>query len=158
LIGNDGFQFGVVSLDEALQKARSVDLDLVKISPKAVPPVCKIMDYGKFVFDKMKKEKENKKNRKITSLKEIRLSVSIDVHDFETKVNHARKFIESGSKVKVTLRFKGREIGHTELGKKVLDNFSSACEEFASTEKLPKLDGRSMIMFLVPKGKMTVKF
>lgn len=153
LIGNDGYQFGVVPLREAFAKAGEVGMDLVKIAPKANPPVCKIIDYGKYKFDRMKKEKESRKNRKVTSVKEVRLSVSIDVHDFETKVNHARKFVGSGSKVKVTLRFKGREIGHTDLGRKVLDDFSVACDEFATVEKSPKLEGRSMIMFLVPKVK-----
>ena len=153
LIGNDGYQFGVVSLSEAFIKAKEAGMDLVKIAPKAVPPVCRIIDYGKYKFDRMKKEKESKKNRKVTSVKEVRLSVNIDVHDFETKVNYARKFVGSGSKVKVTLRFKGREIGHAELGKKVLDDFSVACGEFATVEKIPKREGRSMIMFLVPKDK-----
>lgn len=151
LIGHDGCQFGIVPLAEALIKAQEASMDLVKIAPKATPPVCKIINYGKYKFERLKKEKESKKNRKVVELKEIRLSVSIDIGDFNTKVNQAKRFISSGSKVKVTLRFKGREIGHTELGKKVLDDFSKACEEFANTEKLPKLEGRSMVMFLVPK-------
>ncbi len=151
LVGSDGYQFGVVPLSEALDKAAEYGVDLVKIAPKATPPVCKIIDYGKYKFDKMKKEKESRKNRKVTGVKEIRLSVSIDVHDFETKVGHAKKFVASGNKVKVTLRFKGREIGHAELGRKVLNDFSVACDEFASTEKFPKLEGRSMTMFLAPK-------
>ena len=151
LIGYDGYQFGIVPIAEALIKAQEANMDLVKIAPKAAPPVCKIINYGKYKFERLKKEKESRKNRKAVELKEIRLSVNIDIGDFNTKVNHARKFIYSGSKVKVTLRFKGREFGHTELGRKVLDDFSKACEEFASTEKSPKLEGRSMVMFLVPK-------
>jgi len=157
LIGNDGHQFGVVTLKEALSVAEECGLDLVKISPNATPPVCKIMNYGKYKFERMKKEKESKKNRKGNALKEIRLSVSIDVHDFETKVRNAKKFIDSGSKVKVSLRFKGREIGHKDLGKKMLEDFSKACEDFASTEKAAKLEGKSMIMFLCPKLKTSSK-
>ena len=157
LIGNDGHQFGVVTLKEALSVAEECGLDLVKISPNATPPVCKIMNYGKYKFERMKKEKKKKKNRKGNALKEIRLSVSIDVHDFETKVRNAKKFIDSGSKVKVSLRFKGREIGHKDLGKKMLEDFSKACEDFASTEKAAKLEGKSMIMFLCPKLKTSSK-
>ena len=130
-------------------------MDLVKVAPKAVPPVCKIVDYGKYKFERMKKEKESRKNRKVADIKEIRLSVSIDIGDFNTKVNHARKFMLAGSKVKVTLRFKGREIGHTELGRKVFADFSKACEEFATVDKLPKLEGKSLVMFLIPKHSGT---
>ena len=130
-------------------------MDLVKVAPKAVPPVCKIIDYGKYKFERMKKEKESRKNRKVADIKEIRLSVNIDIGDFNTKVNHARKFMLAGSKVKVTLRFKGREIGHTELGRKVFSDFSKACEEFATMDKLPKLEGKSLVMFLIPKPSRT---
>ena len=145
----------MVSIVEALKKAEEANLDLVKISAKAVPPVCRIIDYSKYKFEKTKKEKEARKNRKGTDVKEIRLSVNIDIGDFNTKVNHARKFMLAGSKVKVTLRFKGREFGHTELGKKVFSNFSKACEDFATTEKLPKLEGKSLVMFLAPKPNIS---
>ncbi len=147
----------MVSIVEALKKAGEANLDLVKISAKAVPPVCRIIDYSKYKFEKTKKEKEARKNRnrKSTDVKEIRLSVNIDIGDFNTKVNHARKFMLAGSKVKVTLRFKGREFGHTELGRKVFSSFSKACEDFATTEKMPKLEGKSLVMFLAPKSNIS---
>ena len=157
LIGNDGYQFGVVPIEEAFLKAEAAGMDLVKISPKANPPVCKIIDYGKYVFDKMKKEKEARKNRKITETKEIRLSVNIGVNDLNVKLNAAKKFIDAGNKVKVSLMFKGRQIGHKDLGEKVLDNFSKSCEEFATTEKVSKMEGRNMVMFLNPRTKMSQK-
>ena len=157
LIGSDGYQFGVVPLEQAFLKPEESGMDLVKISPKTNPPVCKIIDYGKYVFDRMKKEKEAKKNRKVAETKEIRLSVNIGKNDLNVKLNSAKKFIDAGNKVKVCLVFKGRQIGHKELGAKVLDNFSEACEEFATTEKMSKMEGRNMVMFLTPKSKTSKK-
>ena len=152
LIGAEGAQLGIVSAAEALAMAEEQDLDLVKISPNAVPPVCKIMDYSKFCFDQKKREKEAKKNQKVVEVKEIRMSPSIDTNDFNTKVKAATKFLADGNRVKVSVRFRGREMAHTNLGEKLLIDFAAACAEIATTEKNPKLEGRFMAMFLSPKN------
>lgn len=131
--------------------AMEQELDLVKISPNAVPPVCKIMDYSKYCFDQKKKEKEAKKNQRVVEIKEIRMSPSIDTNDFNTKVKAAQKFLKEGNRVKVSVRFRGREMAHTNLGEKLLVDFGAACTEIATVEKNPKLDGRFMTMFLSPK-------
>lgn len=136
---------------DALRIAGEKNLDLVKIAPQATPPVCRIMDYGKYRFELAKKEKEAKKNQKIVDIKEIRMSLNIDTHDLDTKVGHAVNFLKDGDKVKVTVRFRGREMAHTELGKKLLSRFTDSCAEFATMEKQPKLEGRSMSLFLAPK-------
>ncbi len=141
-----------MSAAEALKIAESRNLDLVKIAPMAKPPVCKIMDYGKFRFEKAKKEKEAKKNQKTIEIKEIRLSLNIDTHDFETKINHARKFIASGNKVKVSIRFRGREMAHPELGLTIMQRCAEAMADCAGIEKPAKLEGRQMLMFLAPKS------
>lgn len=141
-----------MSAAEALKIAESRNLDLVKIAPMAKPPVCKIMDYGKFRFEKAKREKEAKKNQKTIEIKEIRLSLNIDTHDFETKINHARKFIASGNKVKVSIRFRGREMAHPELGQVIMKRCAEALVDCASIEKPAKLEGRQMLMFLAPKN------
>lgn len=151
VIGNDGEQLGIMSAEKALEIAESRDLDLVKIAPNAVPPVCKIMDYGKFRFEQAKREKEARKNQHVIEIKEIRLSFNIDTHDFETKANHARKFLKDGNKVKVSIRFRGRELGHTEIGMDTMIRFAELLEEVASVEKQPKMEGRNMFMFLAPK-------
>ncbi len=151
LIGADGAQMGIVAADEANRMAEEQGLDLVKISPNAVPPVCKIMDYSKFCFDQKKREKEAKKNQKVVEIKEIRMSPSIDTNDFNTKVKSAQKFLKDGNRVKVSVRFRGREMAHTNLGEKLLLEFAEACAEIATTEKNPKLEGRFMAMFLSPK-------
>lgn len=151
LVGPDGEQLGVVSAKEAIRIAEEKNLDLVKIAPNAEPPVCRIMDYGKFKFEQIKREKEAKKNQKIVDIKEIRLSPAIDVHDFEVKVSHALRFLKDGDKVKVVVRFRGREMAHTEIGNELLDRFAEACKEQAVVEKPPKLDGRQMMMFLTAK-------
>ena len=151
LVGPDGEQLGVVSAKEALSIAEEKNLDLVKIAPNAEPPVCRIMDYGKFKFEQIKREKEAKKNQKVVDIKEIRLSPAIDVHDFEVKVSHAMRFLKDGDKVKVVVRFRGREMAHTEIGNELLDKFAAACGELAAVEKPPKLDGRQMMMFLTAK-------
>ncbi len=153
IIGSDGEQLGIMSASQALAKAESMNLDLVKIAPQAKPPVCKIMDYGKYRFEQAKREKEARKNQHVVDIKEIRLSLNIDTHDFNTKLSHAKRFIESGNKIKVSIRFRGREMGHPELGMDVMQKFAEACAEFANIEKPAKLEGRSMLMFLGPKTK-----
>ncbi len=151
VIGFDGTQLGIMSAEEANQKAEEEGLDLVKISPNAVPPVCKIMDYSKFCFDQKKREKEAKKNQRVVEVKEIRMSPSIDTNDFNTKVRSAQKFLKDGNRVKVSVRFRGREMAHTNLGEKLLMEFADACAGEATMEKNPKLEGRFMGMFLAPK-------
>ena len=140
-----------MSSKDALSKAVESDLDLVLIAPQATPPVCKIMDYGKYCFEQAKREKEAKKNQKVVDTKEIRLGLSIDTHDFETKGNHAIKFIKSGDKVKVSIRFRGRELGHPEIGTEIMKRFADYCSEVAVVEKPAKMEGRNMFMFLAPK-------
>lgn len=152
VVGSDGEQLGIMSASEALRIAESKNLDLVKIAPQAKPPVCKIMDYGKYHFEQSKREKEAKKNQHIVETKEIRLSVNIDTHDFDTKVGHAIKFLGSGNKVKVSIRFRGREMAHASLGLGTMEKFAVACAEHGSVEKPAKLEGRSMLMFLTPKA------
>ena len=151
LIGADGAQLGIMSADQANEMAEEQGLDLVKISPNAVPPVCKIMDYSKFCFDQKKREKEARKNQKVVEIKEIRMSPSIDTNDLNTKIKNAQKFLKEGNRVKVSVRFRGREMAHTNIGEKLLMDFAEACTEVASMEKNPKLEGRFMAMFLTPK-------
>ncbi len=152
VVSAEGGQIGIMSAKEALALAEKSNLDLVKIAPGANPPVCKIMDYGKFRFEQAKREKEAKKNQKVMEIKEVRLSLNIDTGDFNTKVNHALRFLRDGNKVKVSIRFRGREMAHTELGIDVMQRFAEACSEIGSVEKAAKLEGRSMLMFLVPKA------
>ena len=152
VIGSDGAQLGIMSAAEANDMADEQGLDLVKISPNAVPPVCKIMDYSKFCFDQKKREKEARKNQKVVEIKEIRMSPSLDTNDFNTKVKNAQKFLKEGNRVKVSVRFRGREMAHTNLGEKLLMDFAEACTEVATMEKNPKLEGRFMAMFLTPKA------
>ena len=151
VIGAEGGQLGIMSAEEANRIAEEQGLDLVKISPNAVPPVCKIMDYSKFCFDQKKKEKEAKKNQRVVEIKEIRMSPSIDTNDLNTKVKSALKFLGDGNRVKVSVRFRGREMAHTNIGEKLLMDFAEACAEVATMEKNPKLEGRFMAMFLTPK-------
>ena len=151
VIGADGAQLGVMSATQALHLAEEKNLDLVKIAPQATPPVCKIMDYGKYRFEQAKREKEAKKNQRVVDIKEVRLTLNIDTHDFETKVNHAFRFLNGGDKVKVSIRFRGREMGHPELGGEIMKRFAEACSELAVIEKPAKLEGRNMLMFLAPK-------
>ena len=143
---------GIVSSEAALKMAEELELDLVKISPNAVPPVCKIMDYGKFRFDQLKREKEAKKNQRVVEIKEIRMSPGIDTNDFNTKMRSAMKFLKEGNRVKVTVRFRGREMAHTDIGEQLLIRFGDGCAEVATLEKKPKLDGRHMSIFLSPKS------
>jgi len=151
VIDDDGSQLGVMPGKDALKLAQSKDLDLVKIAPKAEPPVCRIMDYGKFRFEQAKKEKEARKNQHVIEIKEIRLSSGIDVHDFDFKLRNALRFLRDGDKVKVSVRFRGREMVHTNLGEKQLLRFAEGCAEVANMEKSPKLEGRNMSLFLSPK-------
>lgn len=152
VIGSDGSQLGIMSIKDALNLASNQNLDLVKMAANAKPAVCKIIDYGKYRFEQAKKNKEAKKNQHTIDIKEIRLSLNIDTHDFETKVNHAIRFSKNGDKIKVSIRFKGREMGHSNIGLQVMDKFAKACSEFTNIEKPAKLDGRSMIMFLSSKN------
>ncbi len=152
LISADGQQLGIMSAKTALSMAEEQDLDLVKISPNAVPPVCKLMDYGKFRFEQTKREKEAKKNQHTVEIKEIRMSPGIDIGDFNTKLRNAQKFLGEGNRVKVTVRFRGREMAHTDIGRDLLVKFSEECAEVAVMDKSPKLEGRHMSMFLSPKA------
>ncbi|MBO5929075.1 MAG: translation initiation factor IF-3 [Clostridia bacterium] len=151
VIGEDGTQLGVMSAQEAQVLADERGYDLVKIAPTAVPPVCRIMDYGKYRFEQAKKEKEARKNQRLVETKEIRLSLNIDVADFNTKAKHALRFLQEGNKVKVSIRFRGREMGHPEIGTDIMNRFSEACSELAAIEKPAKMEGRNMLMFLAPK-------
>ena len=152
IIGADGAQLGIMSAAQANQLAEEQGMDLVKISPNATPPVCKIMDYSKFCYDQKKREKDAKKNQKVVEIKEIRMSPSIDTNDLNTKIKAAQKFLMDGNRVKVSVRFRGREMAHTNIGEKLLMDFAEACSEMASMEKNPKLEGRFMGMFLAPKN------
>ena len=151
-ISADGSQLGIIPIEKALEAAENADLDLVCISPNAVPPVCKIMDYGKYRFEQAKREKDAKKNQKVIDIKEIRLTgVGIDTHDFETKANHAVRFLKSGDKVKFSIRFRGRELGHPDKGYEIMERFAAYCSEVAVVEKPAKMESRNMIMFMAPK-------
>lgn len=154
LIDEDGSQLGVMSAKDAQRLAREKNLDLVKISPKANPPVCKIIDYGKFRYEQAKKDKEARKKQNIVVLKEVRLSPNIEQHDLETKMKQALKFITNGDKVKVAVRFRGRELAHTMVGREILLDFAKGLEEICEIEKPPKMEGKSMIMFLNPKKQI----
>ena len=151
VIGEDGEQLGIMSSKDALKMAREAELDLVKIAPTAKPPVCKIVDYGKYRYEQMRKEKEAKKKQKTIAIKEIRFSPNIDTNDLNTKVNQARKFLTKGDKVKVSIRFRGRELAHTEIGIDILNDFAAKLEDVAVIEKPAKVEGRSMVMFLAEK-------
>ncbi|MFK7691174.1 translation initiation factor IF-3 [Paenibacillus sp. HJGM_3] len=151
LIGPDGEQLGIKPIREAMQIAIDASLDLVNVAPTAKPPVCRIMDYGKFRYEMQKKEKEARKNQKVVEIKEIRLSATIDEHDFQTKLRNVAKFLGDGDKVKLSVRFRGREITHASIGQKVLERMATEVESLSIVERRPKLEGRSMIMILSPK-------
>ncbi len=153
LIDHNGDQLGVKTRNEALEIAARVNLDLVLVAPQAKPPVARIMDYGKFKFEQQKKDREIRKNQKVIIMKEVRLSPTIDEHDFQTKLRNAIKFLEKGDKVKCSLRFKGRAITHKEIGQRVLDRFAEACAEVSTVEQKPKMEGRSMFLVLQPKNE-----
>lgn len=153
LIDAGGEQLGIMSAQKALEVAIERGMDLVKIAPQAQPPVCRIMDYGKFRFEQAKREKEARKNQRVMEIKEIRLSPGIDVNDLNVKVGHARRFLKGGDKVKVSVRFRGREVTHSSIGLELLKRFAEQCSEFGTIEKQPKLEGRHMHMFLAPIKK-----
>ena len=148
LISAQGEQLGIMAVDQAMKLAAEAELDLVKISPNAIPPVCKLMDYGKYKFEQTKRDKEAKKNQRIVEIKEVRMSPGIDVNDFNVKVRNAQRFLADGNRVKVAVRFRGREMAHTDIGKRLLEKFAEECAEVATMDKEPKLDGRHMTMFL----------
>ena len=151
LIGTDGEQLGIMSAREAMKLAQEAELDLVKIAPGAKPPVCKIIDYGKYKYEQTRKEKEAKKKQRTVEIKEVRLSPNIDTNDLNTKMNNAKKFISKGNKVKVTLRFRGREMAHVQQSKHILDDFAKMLEDVAVVEKAAKLEGRNMSMVLTER-------
>ena len=157
VISDEGEQLGIMSAEEALKIAEEKELDLVKISPMAKPPVCKIMDYGKYRFEQAKREKEAKKNQRVMEVKEIRMSPSIGDNDLGTQLKAALKFLADGDRVKVSIRFRGREMAHTNLGEQILRDFADKCSELANLDKQPKLEGRNMSMFLSPKSAAAVK-
>ena len=157
LIGDQGEQLGIMSAQEALKIAVERELDLVKIAPGSNPPVCKVMDYGKFRFEQAKKEKEAKKNQRVIEIKEIRMSPGIGENDFNTKLKNGQKFLTDGDRVKVSVRFRGREMAHTEIGEQLLKDFAAKCADIANLDKNPKLEGRNMSMFLSPKPQAPAK-
>lgn len=157
VVDESGNQLGVMSSAEALRMAEAKNLDLVKIAPRAVPPVCKIIDFGKYCYEQAKKEKEAKKNQNIISVKEIQLTLKIDVHDLQTKAGHAVKFLKNGDKVKVVVKYKGRELAHTELGFDIADRFVALLEDNAVIEKPAKIEGRNMILILAPNPALKSK-
>ncbi|SIS77914.1 bacterial translation initiation factor 3 (bIF-3) [Kroppenstedtia eburnea] len=151
LIDSDGNQLGIQPLREALRLAREADLDLVNVAPKAKPPVCRIMDYGKYRYEQSKREKEARKNQKTIQIKEIRFSPSIEEHDVNTKLRNVKKFLSNGDKVKLTIRFRGREITHQDIGRRILNRMAEEVKEIGDVERYPKMEGRHMIMILSPK-------
>lgn len=153
LIDESGEKLGVIPVEEGIERAKEEGLDLVEVSPNTNPPVCKILNYGKFKFEQEKKAKEAKKNQQVIKLKEIRLQPKIDTHDYDFKLNHIKNFLSKGDKVKITIRFKGRQMAHTYLGEEVLNKFQEDLVDFAAIEKRPTMDGRSMSMIVAPKKK-----
>ncbi|MFC5712736.1 translation initiation factor IF-3 [Thalassorhabdus alkalitolerans] len=157
LIDASGEQLGVKSKSEALEMAQNANLDLVMVAPNAKPPVCRIMDYGKYRYEQQKKEKEARKKQTVINVKEVRLSPNIEKHDFDTKLRNARKFLTKGDKVKAAIRFRGRMITHSEIGKEVLERLAKECEDVATVETKPKMEGRSMFLILAPKNEKDKK-
>ncbi|GAB6988328.1 translation initiation factor IF-3 [Paenibacillus pini] len=153
LVGAEGEQIGITPIREALQMAIDLNLDLVNVAPQAKPPVCRIMDYGKFRYEQQKKDKEARKNQKIVDIKEVWFRANIDEHDYQTKLRNVVKFLKEGDKVKCSVRFRGREIAHASIGQKILERVKEEVAEHSSIERFPKLEGRSMIMILAPKAQ-----
>ncbi|MEC0092828.1 translation initiation factor IF-3 [Paenibacillus macquariensis] len=153
LVGAEGEQIGITPIREALQMATDLNLDLVNVAPQAKPPVCRIMDYGKFRYEQQKKDKEARKNQKIVDTKEVWFRANIDEHDYQTKLRNVVKFLKEGDKVKCSVRFRGREIAHASIGQKILERVKEEVAEHSSVERFPKLEGRSMIMILAPKAQ-----
>ncbi|PDO09754.1 MAG: translation initiation factor IF-3 [Candidatus Reconcilbacillus cellulovorans] len=152
VIGVNGEQLGIMNIRDALQLAADANLDLVNVAPMAKPPVCRIMDYGKYRYEQQKKEKEARKNQKTVDIKEVRFSATIEDHDFQTKMRNVVKFLKEGDKVKLTVRFRGREITHAEIGQRVLERAAEEVKDLCVVERRPKLEGRSMVMILTPKN------
>jgi translation initiation factor IF-3 len=150
LVGSDGAQIGIVSVQDALRRAQELDLDLVEVAPQANPPVCRIMDYGKFKYERDIRQKEARKHQARVEVKEMKMRPKIDPHDYGTKKGHIERFLKTGARVKVTIMFRGREMAHTELGRKLLDRLTGDLQELATVESYPKLDGRNMVMLLAP--------
>ena len=157
LVGPDGAQIGIVSVQDALRRAQDLDLDLVEVAPQADPPVCRIMDYGKFKYERDVRQKEARKRQQRVEVKEIKMRPKIDPHDYATKKGHVERFLKAGARVKVTIMFRGREMAHTELGRRLLDRLSGDLKELATVESFPKLDGRNMIMVMVPIKRQAAK-
>lgn len=153
VIGQDGAQIGIKPTKEALKMAQDVNLDLVNVSPNAKPPVCRIMDYGKFKYQQSKREKEARKKQKVITVKEVRLSPAIEEHDFNTKLRNVQKFLKKGDKVKVSIRFRGRAITHAEIGQEVMERLAGEVTDISEIERKPKMEGRNMIMILTPKAE-----
>ncbi len=151
MVSDDGGQLGIMTAAQAQTLANQKNLDLVKIAPQATPPVCKIMDYGKYRFDAQKREKEAKKNQKVIEIKEVQLSLNIDTHDLETKINHAVRFLKAGNRVKVSIRLRGREMAHPDRGFEVMEQFAETVSEYGTVEKAPKLENRNILMFIAAK-------
>jgi translation initiation factor IF-3 len=152
VVDQNGEQLGVMSSRDALALAEERQLDLVKIAPQARPPVCKLMDYGKYRFEQSKKEREFRKNQKVITVKEVRLSATIEDHDIDVKFKNAVKFLKDGNKVKVTIRFRGRQITHSDIGRQVMNEFADRIKEYGTVDKAPQMEGRSMIMFISPRA------
>ncbi len=152
VVDQNGEQLGVMSGRDALALAEERQLDLVKIAPQARPPVCKLMDYGKYRFEQSKKEREFRKNQKVITVKEVRLSATIEDHDIDVKFKNAVKFLKDGNKVKVTIRFRGRQITHSDIGRQVMNEFADRIKEYGTVDKAPQMEGRSMIMFISPRA------
>jgi translation initiation factor IF-3 len=152
-VGADGSQVGIVTIQDALDRARSSDLDLVEVAPQANPPVCRIMDYGKYKYERALRQKEARKKQARIEVKEIKFRPKIDRHDYETKKGHVVRFLEAGARVKVTIMFRGREMAHTELGQRILDRLVEDLDGLATVEQPSKLDGRNMVMVLAPTKK-----
>jgi translation initiation factor IF-3 len=150
LVGSDGAQIGIVTVQEALRRAQELDLDLVEVAPQATPPVCRIMDYGKFKYERDIRQKEARKHQARVEVKEMKMRPKIDPHDYRTKKGHIERFLKTGARVKVTIMFRGREMAHTELGRKLLDRLTVDLQELATVEAYPKLDGRNMVMVIAP--------
>lgn len=157
VVSSDGEQLGIMKLGDALDRAYDKGMDLALFAPQNDPPVCRIMDYGKFKFERDKKEKEAKKKQQRVDVKEVQLSCLIDTNDFNTKVNNAKRFLKNGDKVKVVVRFRGRQMAHQDIGRDLLDRFAAACEEFGAPEKAPNLEGRFMTMFILPAKQTAAK-
>lgn len=157
VIDADGAQLGVMPIQNAMRVAFNRGMDLVKIAPQAVPPVCKVMDYGKFRFEQSKREKEARKNQHVVNIKEVQLSPGIGIHDYNVRLGSAKRFLESGDKVKVSIRFRGRQMAHTSLGQELMLKFAAECDELAVIERAPKLEGRQMLLFLAPKAAKVEK-